>query len=245
MGGAPQKAPPGPLWVVAGVGLRACSGHAGPPLAAVAPDERRWPYGAAMTTEPRTTTTLRDRVDRMTRTVLAAAMHHDLWSAHIRDTAQADTAVYRENLSELWSVTSLAHRFAFYVRAGALFIQHPKADSIPRLFRECRPHMDAELVADTERRITALGPRVRKIELLRNSVYAHQSARWTVREAYAEAKISLQDSAMVISEAIDIVNNLRSAVGLYACDIGREHIDQFFASMKAIEAAHSARLGGT
>src|SRR5579875_2278096 len=98
-----------------------------------------------MTINQQLAATLSDRVDRMTRNVIAAGIHHDLWSAHIRDTAWVQTTAYRENFRELWSATSLAHRYAFYVKAASLFIQHKKADSIPRLFRECRPLMDAEL----------------------------------------------------------------------------------------------------
>lgn len=76
---------------------------------------------------------LNERVELMTRNVIAAAIHHDLWSLHIRDTALEATKTYRHQLQDLWSINSLAHRNAFYVRVAAAFMQHPKANSIPRL----------------------------------------------------------------------------------------------------------------
>ena len=100
---------------------------------------------------------------------------------------------------------------------GSLFHADPQdgAARLAALFAEAKPLAD-------------------KIEGLRNTVYAHQSARLRVEEAYAEAKMSLDMAQRLMVISIDIINELRAAVGLGATEVSRSHIDQFERTMKAI-----------
>lgn len=177
---------------------------------------------------------LAERVEMMTRNVIMAAIHHDLWSLHIHEAEWDATEAYRETMMDLWAANSLAHRYSFYVRAAAAYAQGPKVNGIPRLMRECRGKLTPEGVA----RLTALyieaKPLADKIEGLRNTVYAHQSARMRIEEAYAEAKISLDMAQRLMVVSIDIMNELRAAVGLAATEVSRSHIDQFERTMTAI-----------
>jgi len=178
---------------------------------------------------------LEERVELMTGNVIMAAIHHDLWSLHIHKSAWETTEVYRETMMDLWAASSLAHRYSFYLRTAAAYAQGPKVNGIPRLIREC----SEKLTPDGEARLTALfteaKPLADKIEGLRNTVYAHQSARVRVEDAYAEAKISLDMSQRLMVISIDIINELRAAVGLGATEISRSHIDQFERTMTAID----------
>lgn len=178
---------------------------------------------------------LDERIELMTRNVIAAAIHHDLWSLHIRHTAHEATRTYREHFPELWSINSLAHRYAFYVRANAAFAQNPKANSIPRLLRETRDRVPAA----TQVRITELSaealPLFKQVEGLRNQIYAHQSASRTVAEAYAEERPTLDGHARLICIAMDLMNYIRSAVGRDPAEVGRTHIEEFLVVMQAID----------
>lgn len=170
----------------------------------------------------------------MTSNVIMAAIHHDLWSLHIHKSTWDTTKVYRETMMDLWAANSLAHRYSFYVRAAAAYAQGPKVNGIPRLMREC----SEKLTHEGEVRLTALfteaKPLADKIEGLRNTVYAHQSARMRVEDAYADAKISLDMAQRLMVISIDIINELRAAVGLGATEISRSHIDEFERMMTAI-----------
>lgn len=176
-----------------------------------------------------------ERVEMMTRNIIAAGMHHDLWSAHIRDTAWKQTAVYREELSDLWWANSLAHRYTFYVRAASAYIEHRKANSIPALVRECRDRMSPEQLVEVDQLLAEAIPVFNKIEELRNNVYAHLSKARNVKDVYGDVEINLDEAARLISLSIDIVNIIRASAGLGAADIGRSHIDQFFSAMNAID----------
>ncbi|MNU08818.1 hypothetical protein D3C72_2550520 [compost metagenome] len=55
-----------------------------------------------------------------------------------------------------------------------------------------------------------------------------------VKEAYVEAKISLDMAQRLMVISIDIINDLRAAVGLGAAEVSRSHIDQFERTMRAI-----------
>lgn len=173
-------------------------------------------------------------MEMMTRNVIMAAIHHDLWSLHIHEATWDTTEAYRSTMSDLWAANSLAHRYSFYVRAAAAYAQGPKVNSIPRLIRECQ----GKLRPEDATRLTALfaeaQPLADKIEGLRNVIYAHQSARMRIPEAYAEAKISLDMAQRLMVVSIDIVNELRAAIGLDAAEVGRSHIDQFEQAMAAI-----------
>lgn len=177
---------------------------------------------------------LEDRMEMMTRNVIMAAIHHDLWSLHIHKTTWIVTEPYRETMIDLWAANSLAHRYSFYVRTAAAYAQGPKVNGIPRLIRDC----SGKLTQEGEARLTALfaeaKPLADKIEGLRNTVYAHQSARMRVEEAYAEAKISLDMAQRLMVISIDIMNELRAAIGLDATEVSRSHIDQFERMMRAI-----------
>lgn len=177
---------------------------------------------------------LEERMETMTRNVIMAAIHHDLWSLHIHNTTWNATEPYRETMMDLWVANSLAHRYSFYVRAAAAYAQGPKVNGIPRLIRDC----SGKLTQESEARLTALfaeaKPLADKIEGLRNTIYAHQSARMRVEEAYAEAKMSLDMAQRLMVISIDIINELRAAVGLGATEVSRSHIDQFERMMRAI-----------
>lgn len=171
----------------------------------------------------------------MTRNVIMAAVHHDLWSLHIHETTLDATEPYRETMMDLWAANSLAHRYSFYVRTAAAYAQGPKVNGIPRLMRDCSGKLTLERAA----RLTALfaeaKPLADKIEGLRNTIYAHQSARMRIKEAYAEAKISLDMAQRLMVISIDIINELRAAVGLAPAEVSRSHIDQFEWTMRAID----------
>ena len=177
---------------------------------------------------------LEERVEMMTRNVIMAAIHHDLWSVHIHKETWNATEPYRETMMDLWAANSLAHRYSFYVRAAAAYAEGPKVNGIPRLMRDC----SGKLTQDGAARLSALfaeaKPLADKIEGLRNTVYAHQSVRMRVKEAYAEAKISLDMAQRLMVISIDIINELRAAVGLGAAEVSRSHIDQFERTMRAI-----------
>ncbi len=166
-------------------------------------------------------------MEMMTRNVIMAAIHHDLWSIHIHKTTWDATRAYRESMSDLWAANSLAHRYAFYVRAAAAYAQGPKVNGIPRLIRDCQGKQTLQGAS----RLTALfgeaKPLADKIERLRNTVYAHQSARLRVEDAYAEAKVSLDMGQRLMVVSIDIINELRAAVGLGATEVSRTHLDEF------------------
>lgn len=179
---------------------------------------------------------LRERVEMMTRNVIMGGIHHDMWSIHLRDTTWHETQVYRENLPELWSVTSLAHRYSFYVRLAAAYAENPKANSIPQLMREIRPLLGQPELGQLNTLLQRASPIATKIEFLRNNVYAHQSRRRTIKDAYAEAKIGLDDGAQLVSVSIDILNILRRPLGLNDCDIGRKHIEEFGRVIEATRA---------
>lgn len=83
----------------------------------------------------------------MTRNVIMAAIHHDLWSLHIHKTTWDATEAYRETMMDLWAANSLAHRYSFYVRAAAAYAQGPKVNGIPRLMQECRGKLTPEAAA--------------------------------------------------------------------------------------------------
>lgn len=170
----------------------------------------------------------------MTRNVIMAAIHHDIWSLHIHRATWDTTEAYRETMSDLWAANSLAHRYSFYVRAAAAYAQGPKINGIPRLMQECRVKLTPEAAARLTALFTEAKPLADKIEGLRNTVYAHQSARMRVEEAYAEAKISLDMAQRLMVISIDIMNQLRAAVGLGATEVSRSHIDQFERTMAAI-----------
>ncbi len=170
----------------------------------------------------------------MTRNVIMAAIHHDLWSLHIHKTTWDATEVYRETMMDLWAANSLAHRYSFYVRAGAAYAEGPKVNGIPRLMRECQGKLTPDGAARLSALFTEAKPLADKIERLRNTVYAHQSARMRVEEAYAQAKISLDMAQRLMVISIDIINELRAAVGLGATEVSRSHIDQFERTMGAI-----------
>lgn len=178
---------------------------------------------------------LSDRVELMTRNVMATAIHYDLWSLHIRDTARTETETYREQLQDLWSINSLAHRYAFYVRAAASFVQNPKANSIPRLLRETRSQMPSDAQARSAELLIEALPLSKKVESLRNQIYAHQSASRTVADAYAEEQLTLDALARLVCLAMDLMNEIRSAVGLAPAEVSRTHINEFFWVMQAID----------
>lgn len=170
----------------------------------------------------------------MTRNVIMAAIHHDLWSLHIHKTTWNDTEPYRETMIDLWAANSLAHRYSFYVRTAAAYAQGPKVNGIPRLIRDCSGKLTQEGAARLSALFAEAKPLADKIEGLRNTVYAHQSARMRVEGAYAEAKISLDMAQRLMVISIDIMNELRAAVGLGATEVSRSHIDQFERMMRAI-----------
>lgn len=172
----------------------------------------------------------------MTRNVIAAAIHHDLWSLHIRDTARDATKTYREQVQHLWSINSLAHRYAFYVRAAASFAENPKANTIPRLLRETRGQMTCDGQARSAKLLAEALPLSEKVESLRNLVYAHQSARRSISEAYAEKRPTLDGHERLVCLAMDLMNEIRSAVGLDSAEVSRSHIEEFFWVMQAIDA---------
>lgn len=183
---------------------------------------------------------LPDRVEMMTRNVIMGGIHHDIWSIHLRDATWDETQVYRENLFELWSVTSLAHRYSFYVRLAAAYAENPKANSIPQLVREIRPLLDQHEIERLEILLQQATPIAGKVEFLRNNVYAHQSRRRSVKDVYAEAGITLDDGAQLVSSSIDILNILRHPLGLNDCDIGRKHIEEFRRVIEAAQALEGA-----
>ncbi len=170
----------------------------------------------------------------MTRNVVMAAIHHDLWSVHIHEKTWTATELYRETMMDLWAANSLAHRYSFYVRAAAAYAQGPKINSIPRLMRDCSGKLTQEDAARLGALFAEAKPLADKIERLRNSVYAHQSARMRVEDAYDEAKISLDMAQRLVVISINIMNELRAAVGLSAAEVSRSHIDQFERTMRAI-----------
>lgn len=178
---------------------------------------------------------LEERMEMMTRNVIMAAIHHDLWSLHIHKTTWDATEAYRETMMDLWAANSLAHRYSFYVRAAAAYAQGPKVNGIPRLMQECSGKLTPEGAARLTALLTEAKPLADKIEGLRNTVYAHQSARVRIEEAYAEAKISLDMAQRLMVISIDIINELRAAVGLGATEVSRSHIDQFERTMTAID----------
>lgn len=177
---------------------------------------------------------LEERTEMMTRNVIMAAIHHDLWSLHIHEGTWSATEAYRETMTDLWAANSLAHRYSFYVRAAAAYAQGPKVNGIPRLMRDC----SGRLTQKGQARLTALyaeaKPLADKIERLRNTVYAHQSARMRVEEAYTEAKISLDLARRLMVLSIDIMNELRAALDLPATEISRSHIDEFDRMMSIV-----------
>ncbi|MDO8409340.1 MAG: hypothetical protein Q7S93_04695 [Phenylobacterium sp.] len=177
---------------------------------------------------------LEERIEMVTRNVIMAAIHHDLWSLHIHKNAWDTTEIYRETMMDLWAANSLAHRYSFYVRTAAAYAQGPKVNGIPRLMRECSEKLTQEGAARLTSLFTEAKPLADKIERLRNTVYAHQSARMRVEHAYAEAKINLDMAQRLMVISIDIINELRTAVGLGATEISRSHIDQFERTMRAI-----------
>ena len=178
---------------------------------------------------------LRERVEMMTRNVIMGGIHHDMWALHLRDTTWEETRVYRETLSELWSATSLAHRYSFYVRLAAAYAESPKANSIPQLVREIRPRLSQPEREQLDTLLQRASPTASKVELLRNNVYAHQSRRHTTQNVYAEAKFGLDDGVQLVSASIDILNILRRPLGLGDCDIGRKHIEEFGRIIKAAQ----------
>lgn len=170
----------------------------------------------------------------MTRNVIMAAIHHDLWSLHIHKNTWNATEPYRETMMDLWSANSLAHRYSFYVRAAAAYAQGPKVNSIPRLMRDCSGKLTQQ---STDRLATLFAeakPLADKIEALRNTVYAHQSVSMRVKEAYAEAKVSLEMAQRLMVISIDIINELRAALCLGPAEVSRSHIDEFERTMRAI-----------
>lgn len=180
---------------------------------------------------------LEERIEMMTRNVIMAAIHRDLWSLHIHQATWVATESYRDTMVDLWAANSLAHRYSFYVRVAAAYAQGPKVNSIPRLLRDCSGKLSQEGAARLNTLFVEAKPLADKVEGLRNTVYAHQSARIRVQEAYAEAQISLDIAQRLIVISIDIMNGLRAAVGLGASEVSRSHIDQFEQTMKAIDQA--------
>lgn len=183
---------------------------------------------------------LAERVEMMTRNVIMGGIHHDLWSLHLRDTTWDATRAYREGLSELWSATSLAHRYSFYVRLAAAYAEGPKVNSIPQLAREIRPLLERSEQEKLDVLLQEASVTTKKVELLRNNIYAHQSRRRTIKDAYQEADISLDEGAHHVSASIDILNILRRQQGLGECNIGRQHIEEFG---RVIEAAQILQAG--
>lgn len=177
---------------------------------------------------------LEERVEMMTRNVIMAAIHHDLWSVHIHKATWTTTEPYRETMMDLWAANSLAHRYSFYVRAAAAYAEGPKVNGIPRLMRDCSGKLTQDGAARLSALFTEAKPLADKIQGLRNTVYAHQSGRMRVKEAYVEAKISLDMAQRLMVISIDIINELRAAVGLGAAEVSRSHIDQFERTMRAI-----------
>lgn len=177
---------------------------------------------------------LEERIEMMTRNVIMAAVHHDLWSLHIHKTTWEATEPYRETMVDLWAANSLAHRYSFYVRAAAAYAEGPKVNGIPKLMRDCSGKLTREGAARLSELFAEAKPLANKIEGLRNTVYAHQSARTRIEEAYAEAEISLDMAQRLMVISIDIMNELRAAVGLGAAEVSRSHIDQFERTMRAI-----------
>ena len=178
---------------------------------------------------------LQSRIDRMSHQVIAAALHFDLWSVHIRDTAWEATSTYRQDFEEVWSLTSLAHRFAFYVRLNAIYDEHRKATTIPQLLRECRAEFDADVWAQATGRLSELSPSIAKVRSLRNNIYAHQSKSLSVKAAYAEVGISMDELAALASGSIDLMNLIRESRNLEPIEVGRKHLDQFAEIIAAID----------
>lgn len=75
-----------------------------------------------------------------------------------------------------------------------------------------------------------------KAESLRNRVYAHQSSSQTVAQAYADKQPTLDEHARLVCLALDLMNEIRSVVGLAPSEVSRNHIREFFWTMEAIDA---------
>lgn len=178
---------------------------------------------------------LNERVEMMTRNVIGAALHFDLWGLHIRDAAWEETARYREEFDEIWSLSSLAHRFTFYVRLNAAYAESSKANTIPRLIRECENRFANDQLVRAKAELSELGPIIKKVEKLRNNIYAHQSRQLTIPDAYKEVGVTMDELADLASRSIDLMNAIRGALGLDLIDVGRRHIEQFADIMDAIE----------
>ncbi len=176
-----------------------------------------------------------ERIEMMTRNVIAGCLHYDLWAAHIRQEGWDRSELYRETMPDLWSVTSLAHRYAFYNRFGAAYVQSKGNNTLPRLVREVAETGMGDLTAGRAA-LAEAEPIFEKIRHLRNNIYAHQSAKLRVAQVYAEAEFTLDEAAKVSSLSVDVVNGLRDAVGLDAVEPSRSHLDQFEAMLIALDA---------
>jgi hypothetical protein len=178
---------------------------------------------------------LTQRIEAMTRNVIAAAIHHDMWSLQIQDTAWKQTVIYREKYQNLWSANSLAHRYSFYIRIASAYIEHRKSNNILRLRRDLNSNISIEKGTEIDSMIADAIPLFKKIEKLRNNIYAHQSANQTIAEVYGDAQISLDDARKLVLVSMDIMNEYRRTVGLQPAETNDAHIKEFFASIAVLE----------
>jgi hypothetical protein len=143
-----------------------------------------------------------------------ASAHHDIWALYI---GQSDRPLVEKLIDVapiFWSYDSLAHRYAFYVRVGALMDRRRGTNSLAGIFREMRNSLGPEDIDRLTKAFERAEDPAKRVRALRNKIYAHQSSHQSSREAYAEAKISLNETGLLVGLYVEIAAVLLRARGL-------------------------------
>jgi len=110
------------------------------------------------------------------------------------------------------------YRFAFIIKLTGLFTKMKSRSTVNfhALAKDVRNKMKNDDWIELRDLIASATPTVDKIEIIRNSAFAHRSAELDLNEAFKAAGVTRNELKKLTEVALDVVNRMAEAIGTSA-----------------------------
>ncbi len=154
---------------------------------------------------------IEQQIDTASRMALRAHVHFDLWWL----TASQEGRSRHPAIGEHWEhLRFLQHgQLAGVVgEIHALLDDDKRTICLPAILRELERQRHIQL-PEVARNLKAARPAFRKLQLLRNNVFAHRTAKKTYEDMFKDANIRIDQLKALIALCIGLTNELLGAIG--------------------------------
>lgn len=144
------------------------------------------------------------------RDVIEALLNYEVWWAYRSPETTAKYAAVMDQYPALFNTAIGAHFVAIILPLFRIFDERSENLKDLMLRMQSEGVVSADRFNELDRKRISLEPRWKKIAILRNEVFGHRSANFSVQNSFTKAKISADFLREFIEELLILLNDVSS-----------------------------------